>query len=94
MRKRVKGKPTEGPVSIVTTDIEGYSDLMSRCPEIMGKALTMHNNIIRKARWNSFGFTMEQEGDSFTLVFYDAFDAVVFCLAVGLTLSEAWYCSL
>eukprot|EP00983_Pelagomonas_calceolata_P076190 1153303-Pelagomonas_calceolata.AAC.9 len=24
---------------------------MSRCPEIMGKALTMHNNIIRKARW-------------------------------------------
>eukprot|EP00200_Dunaliella_tertiolecta_P019164 CAMPEP_0202400750 /NCGR_PEP_ID=MMETSP1128-20130828/2982_1 /ASSEMBLY_ACC=CAM_ASM_000463 /TAXON_ID=3047 /ORGANISM="Dunaliella tertiolecta, Strain CCMP1320" /LENGTH=1520 /DNA_ID=CAMNT_0049004399 /DNA_START=82 /DNA_END=4641 /DNA_ORIENTATION=- len=88
MRKRVKGKPTEGPVSIVITDIEGYSDLMSRCPEIMGKALTMHNNIIRKARWHAFGFTMEQEGDSFTLVFYDAFDAVVFCLAAQQMLNE------
>jgi hypothetical protein len=54
--------------------------MMSRAPELMFRALTLHNNIIRKAKWVNCGFTLEQEGDSYALVFYDALDAVAFCL--------------
>ncbi|PNG99169.1 Adenylate cyclase, partial [Tetrabaena socialis] len=80
LRKRVKGEPLGGQVSIVVTDIEGYSDLMKQSPELMTRALTLHNTIIRKARWANFGYTVEQEGDSYSLVFYEALDAVIFCL--------------
>lgn len=49
----------------------------------MYKALTMHNNVIRKAKYTNAGSTVQQEGDSYTLVFHDAFDAVSFCLQVS-----------
>lgn len=68
---------------MVVTDIEGYSDLIKSSPELMTKALSLHNNAINKARWQNFGYTIEQEGDSFTVVFYEALDAVIFCLQVG-----------
>jgi hypothetical protein len=50
---------------------------------MMAKALGIHNNMVRKARWTAFGYTVEQEGDSYTLCFYDAVDAVSFCLQVS-----------
>lgn len=34
------------------------------------------------AKYYNGGFVLEQEGDSFTIAFYDPFDAVVFCLQV------------
>lgn len=55
---------------------------MSRAPEAMFRALTLHNAAIRKAKWANSGFTLEQEGDSYALVFHDARDAVAFCLQV------------
>ncbi len=48
----------------------------------MYRALVMHNNVIRSAKFANCGFVLEQEGDSFTLAFYDAVDAVAFCLQV------------
>ncbi len=62
-----------------------HTDLMKQAPELMTRALTLHNNVIRKARWANFGYTVEQEGDSYCLVFYEALDAVIFCLQVGAT---------
>ena len=62
MRKRVKGEPTGGVITVVNTDIEGYSNLMKQSPALMTRALNLHNNVIRKARWNNFGYTVEQEG--------------------------------
>ena len=53
---------------------------MKQAPELMTRALNLHNSIIRKARWSNFGYTVEQEGDSYVLVFYEALDAVIFCL--------------
>jgi hypothetical protein len=58
------------------------ADLFKRCPELMYRALTLHNNVIRKAKYANCGSTVQQEGDSYTLVFHDAFDAVAFCLQV------------
>jgi len=80
MRKRVKGEPCSGSITVVNTDIEGYSDLIKEAPELMTKALNLHNAVIRKARWTNFGYTVEQEGDSYSLVFYEPLDAVMFCL--------------
>ena len=54
--------------------------MMNRSPELMFRALTLHNNAIRKAKWANSGFTLEQEGDSYALVFYEPRDAVGFCL--------------
>ena len=48
----------------------------------MFKALVLHNSVLRAAKYYNGGFVLEQEGDSFTIAFYDPFDAVVFCLQV------------
>ena len=43
---------------------------MHRCPELMNTALLLHNAVLRKCKWANYGFTVEQEGDSYSLVFY------------------------
>ena len=95
---------------------------MKLSPALMNSALILHNNIIRKAKFQvralaashchaihasiyprpcmvtrklhntlfvvcvrapqSFGFTVEQEGDSYSIIFLEAVDAVKFCLQV------------
>lgn len=61
-QKRSKGPPTSGMISIVTTDIEGFSDLMKTSPDLMMPALLIHNNLIQKAKFANFGYTIEQVG--------------------------------
>jgi hypothetical protein len=64
---------------------------MKQSPQLMTRALNLHNAIVRKSRWNNFGYTLEQEGDSYALVFYDAQDAVIFCLQTQLALNrQTW----
>jgi hypothetical protein len=58
------------------------ADLFKRCPEPMYEALTLHNNVIRRAKYANCGSTVQQEGDSYTLVFHEPLDAVAFCLQV------------
>ena len=53
---------------------------MKSAPELMTAALNLHNGVMRKVRWENCGFTVEQEGDSFTFVFYTAVDAAAFCM--------------
>jgi hypothetical protein len=55
---------------------------MKSSPELMTEALNLHNGLMRKVRWENCGFTVEQEGDSYTFVFYTAVDAAAFCLQV------------
>jgi len=55
---------------------------MSRSPELMLRALNIHNKVIRNCKWEFVGWTLEQEGDSYLLVFHDPQDAVSFCLMV------------
>ena len=55
---------------------------MKSFPESMMAALVAHNNLIEKAKWANFGSVIEQEGDSYSLIFEEAGDAVKFCLQV------------
>lgn len=70
--------------------------MFKRAPEQMYRALTLHNNVIRHAKYVNCGSIIQQEGDSFTLAFHTAFDAVAFCLQVRNSLllletsSAAW----
>ncbi|KAF6251508.1 hypothetical protein COO60DRAFT_610652 [Scenedesmus sp. NREL 46B-D3] len=90
-KTRLKGTPKHGRMSLVVTDIEGYSEIFKRAPEVMFRALVMHNSVIRTAKYANCGCVLEQEGDSFTLGFYSAFDAVAFCLqAQQALLSVQW----
>ena len=61
---------------------KGFSDLMKTSPDLMVPALLIHNNLITKAKWDNFGSTIEQEGDSFSIIFSEPSDAVKFCLQV------------
>ena len=63
------------------------AELMKAYPELMMPALLTHNHLIQKAKWANFGFTIEQEGDSYALLFEEAGDAVAFCLQVSLALA-------
>ncbi|GAX78935.1 hypothetical protein CEUSTIGMA_g6375.t1 [Chlamydomonas eustigma] len=91
MNKRAKGPPTNGRISIVVTDIEGFSDLMKSSPELMMSALITHNNLIQNAKFSNYGYTIEQEGDSYTMLFEDPVDAVKFCLqAQQLLAKQKW----
>ncbi len=59
------------------------TDLMKQSPELMMKALITHNNLVQKAKFRNNGFVLEQEGDSYSIIFQEASDAVKFCLQVG-----------
>lgn len=62
------------------------AEMFKRAPEVMYRALMIHNRVMNAAKYANCGFVLEQEGDSYTLAFYDAFDAVAFCLQVRLVL--------
>lgn len=67
--------------------------MFKRAPEQMYRALTLHNNVIRHAKYVNCGSIIQQEGDSFTLAFHTAFDAVAFCLQVcALSLCASLLC--
>lgn len=55
---------------------------MKAVPDLMTPALSIHNAAIRRAAFANAGSVLEQEGDSYTVVFHEPFDAAVFCLQV------------
>jgi hypothetical protein len=46
------------------------------------QALLLHNAVIKHAVYDNVGWVIEQEGDSFSVAFHDAEDAVAFTLQV------------
>jgi hypothetical protein len=49
----------------------------------MYEALTLHNNVIRRAKYANCGSTVQQEGDSYTLVSPASFSKCCFdCAAL------------
>ena len=55
---------------------------MKASPQLMTKALGLHNHAIRRAMHSNAGHVLEQEGDSYAIAFYDPMEAVAFCLQV------------
>ncbi len=59
------------------------AEMMKQSPTLMTSALKKQHDILRKCKYTNIGYTIEQEGDSYSYVFHEAFDAVAFCLQVG-----------
>ena len=53
---------------------------MKTSPSLATKALSMHNAVLRKAAHDNAGHVIDQEGDSWSVAFYEPQDAVAFCL--------------
>ncbi|KAF5843592.1 hypothetical protein DUNSADRAFT_12854, partial [Dunaliella salina] len=84
-RKRMMGGPGPGQQgSLVTTDVSGYTAMCAIDPKAATQTMEIHNKLISKARWANCGSIVDQAGDSFTLAFQDAFDAVAFAIQVQL----------
>lgn len=77
------------PLKVTVTLFLHAAELMVAMPLVMGRSMSHHNNVIRKAAWTHFGFVIGQEGDSFILVFQDPLDAVAFCLQVRILYAAA-----
>lgn len=60
----------------------GVSQAFSRSKWAAPIVFLLHLSRWFAAKYYNGGFVLEQEGDSFTIAFYDPFDAVVFCLQV------------
>ncbi|KAF6263274.1 hypothetical protein COO60DRAFT_1671048 [Scenedesmus sp. NREL 46B-D3] len=92
--KRLQGAPCAAKpgdrvaVSVVVTDVKGFSALTRQYPEAMIKAMGGHNNIMRKACHMHAGYVLDQEGDSWAVAFHDADDAAAFSLQVQQALAR------
>lgn len=77
-----------GVVTLVFTDIVGYSPLCKRYGEAFKPVQGKHNDFVREAaeRWN--GFVAGLRGDGFFLVFTDPSDAVRFAVDAQLALAR------
>ncbi len=76
-----------GDVTLMFTDIEGSTALLSRLGEQYGEALFAQRMIMRAAIAESHGLELGTEGDSFFAVFSSAADAVGCCVAAQRGLS-------
>jgi len=76
-----------GDVTLMFTDVEGSTALLSRLGEQYGEALSAQRMIMRAAIAEGHGLELGTEGDSFFAVFSSAADAVGCCVAAQQGLS-------
>jgi predicted ATPase/class 3 adenylate cyclase len=80
-----------GTVTFLFTDIEGSTKLAQQYSEAMPVLLARHHEILDKAITNHKGFTFQTVGDSFSVAFHNASDALNAALDIQRALSqEAW----
>ena len=84
-----KMTPPKDFAVFVLTDIEGSTALWESDSKAMKKALSLHDEIVRKLRVEYSGYEVETEGDSFLLAFHDAVDAFGFSLDLQQKLYDA-----
>lgn len=66
----------------VVTDVEGSTQLWEWDPVVMAAAVDQHNIVLRSLLDQHGGHEVRTDGDSFTLAFHDAADAVAYCIQV------------
>eukprot|EP00899_Mesostigma_viride_P004446 jgi/Mesvir1/14001/Mv02853-RA.1 len=81
LRKRAPPRRGDG-IAAVVTDIEGSTTLWERDPAVMNVALAIHHKVLRTLLPKYHGYESDTEGDSFTLVFHDAIDAMGWAMEV------------
>ncbi|MBV9094720.1 MAG: hypothetical protein JO132_12730, partial [Streptosporangiaceae bacterium] len=82
------GELPAGTVTLLFSDIEGSTALLSRLGDRYGEALSAQRVLLRAAFAASGGQEMGTEGDSFYVVFPSAADAVACCVAAQRALAE------
>eukprot|EP01062_Namystynia_karyoxenos_P006186 TRINITY_DN1215_c1_g2_i1.p1 TRINITY_DN1215_c1_g2~~TRINITY_DN1215_c1_g2_i1.p1 ORF type:complete len:2234 (+),score=560.89 TRINITY_DN1215_c1_g2_i1:73-6702(+) len=90
-RHKAKGKPPDGHIAMVFTDIQSSTKLWEAAPKGMGIALKMHNEIMRKILTANRGYEIKTIGDAFMIAFQTALEACLFALQVQVALTkETW----
>jgi predicted ATPase/class 3 adenylate cyclase len=80
-----------GTVTFLFTDIEGSTKLAQQFPDAMPALLARHNELLRKAIETHHGFLFRVVGDSFSVAFHTASDALNAALeAQRLLQNESW----
>jgi predicted ATPase/class 3 adenylate cyclase len=83
--------PPTGTVTFLFTDIEGSTKLWERHPEAMHRALSRHDEILRRLTEQHGGYVFKTIGDAFCCAFRTAPDALETALdAQRLLLKERW----
>ncbi|KAK9842884.1 hypothetical protein WJX74_003872 [Apatococcus lobatus] len=67
-------------ITVIVSDVEGSTDIWEAFPEAMSRALEAHDKLLREILKSHYGYEVTTEGDSFTLSFHDAIDAIGFAL--------------
>ncbi|MET0403143.1 MAG: adenylate/guanylate cyclase domain-containing protein [Cystobacter sp.] len=78
-----------GTVALVFTDVQGSTRLWERCPGDMGRALDVHNAVLRSLLGAHGGYEVKTQGDSFMVAFASVVSAVRWCLEAQRALLEA-----
>ncbi|WNG22552.1 ATP-binding protein [Cystobacter fuscus] len=81
--------PPTGTVALVFTDVQGSTRLWERCPSDMGRALDVHNEVLRALLDVHGGYEVKTQGDSFMVAFASVVEAVRWCLEAQQALVEA-----
>jgi hypothetical protein len=79
-------------VTFVVTDVAGSTELWEWNAEVMDLALQLHDATLRTLLFQHKGHEVTTEGDSFTVVFHDAMDALHWCLHVQKASSRPHIC--
>mmetsp|Transcript_40621 Transcript_40621/g.102247 ORF Transcript_40621/g.102247 Transcript_40621/m.102247 type:complete len:941 (-) Transcript_40621:10-2832(-) len=78
----------EGEIAILETYIAGSAVLWDLYPEEMGKAMQIHNRVVRCALKAKRGYEAKYEGGSFQIVFQKSLDAIAFAFEVQVALTR------
>lgn len=76
-------------ITVAITDVEGSTELWEWDYNIMTLAQEIHDTIMRGLISKYVGYEVNTEGDSFTVAFHDALDAVAWALHVQEAMLEA-----
>lgn len=74
------GAAPEGTVTLVFTDVQGSTALWDRSPEVMRRALELHDRLLRDAIAAAGAYEVKTEGDAFMVAFASTQAAVDWCV--------------
>ena len=83
--------PPAGTVTFLFTDIEGSTKMWERYPQAMHRALSRHDEILRRVTQEREGYVFKTVGDAFCCAFSTASDALEAALSAQRELfAEEW----